>query len=588
MSAEAQGHVLRGELLDEQGNTVAMVPVLSADGAQAELAAFRQYMDVALRPNVDYGVIPGTGTKPTLLKPGAQKALRYYGLVVDVEILPSSRTDVLGEVLDYDDVGRGRYVPTGAVLGTVHANCNSEEAKYRNARVASWRCRGEKRKSCKWRSEEKPTGESCPQCSGPVRFVAPSQRIADQKNTIAKMADKRAWVAAALMFTPASESYTQDVEDTAGADREAPLGICPAHNRPFIEGDYGPYCPTKGADGKWCKEKPTGRSAAEADEPAPTGDDAAPQEFARANGNGSSSPAPAAAPPAQGAPKGLCPVHNVPFVKRSTTDESTGEVTSWWACPKKLADGAWCKERPPRDLKEPDAGGNGTGAAAGGKVHPDLQKISDLRVKLFVKHGTDRKPLKLGDGKLAWNEHTTAWTQLRFGVRRLQDIPQIEYAAVLVDMQELYKAHGLGGLAEWKPPTPAPGTAAPPEAPAQGAAAPESGAEESQRPETADTPASEAPAGAEALDVDDVDGDPAEMSRDEREGLVAFCKHAIGKDALNKFEPGALLEFHRESDPKPAMVKPFQLHKLNDGDLQRYANWLQMKLDEKASAASEC
>ena len=41
---------------------------------------FRHFMSNQMTKDIDYGVIPGTGGKPTLLQPGAAKILAFYGL----------------------------------------------------------------------------------------------------------------------------------------------------------------------------------------------------------------------------------------------------------------------------------------------------------------------------------------------------------------------------------------------------------------------------------------------------------------------------------------------------------------------------
>jgi hypothetical protein len=133
------------------------------------------------------------------------------------------------------------------ILGTVHADANSEERRYRNARIVD-----------------------------PDRPDKVPQTIADQKNTIMKMADKRLIVAAALLYTGASEAYTQDIEDgTPASDSEAaPRGLCPVHKLPFHHvpagvstrtgKSYNAFwaCPTRG-----CKEKPTQEAPDALDEP---------------------------------------------------------------------------------------------------------------------------------------------------------------------------------------------------------------------------------------------------------------------------------------------------------------------------------
>lgn len=191
-----------------------LAPAMGLDQFHQQLKELKKFIEQNLRPDIDYGRIPGC-PKPTLLKPGAEKMLRFYGLVVDGHHLPSSKLDVLGGVIDVDMEGVVRSTRSGLELGTVHANCNSEESRYYNARHPD---------------EGKSTHP---------------QRLGDQKNTIEKMADKRLWVAAALLYTLASEIFTQDIEDSpppaeghTSPTTEAPSvgGDCPScHKGHLVE-----------------------------------------------------------------------------------------------------------------------------------------------------------------------------------------------------------------------------------------------------------------------------------------------------------------------------------------------------------------
>ena len=165
----------------EQREELYLAPSMGLEAFRKQMDDLKHFIEDNLKEGPDYGRIPGT-PKPTLLKSGAEKLLRWHGLVVDNVILPSSRLDITGGVIDVDIEGTVRSVKTGQTLGTVHSNCNSEEYRYYNARNPEDRNRR-------------------------------PQRLGDQKNTIIKMADKRTWVAAALLYTMASEIFTQDIED---------------------------------------------------------------------------------------------------------------------------------------------------------------------------------------------------------------------------------------------------------------------------------------------------------------------------------------------------------------------------------------
>jgi hypothetical protein len=60
-------------LATTQPVTLAVTPDVDASELVARLDVIREAMNTAMVQGVDYGVIPGTGSKPTLLKPGAEK-----------------------------------------------------------------------------------------------------------------------------------------------------------------------------------------------------------------------------------------------------------------------------------------------------------------------------------------------------------------------------------------------------------------------------------------------------------------------------------------------------------------------------------
>jgi len=110
----------------------------------------------------------------------------------------------------------------------------------------------------------------------------------DKGNTKGNMADKRAEAAAFRRIMPDNELPVPVALDVAFSDISdyvaiaAPstvntetgeisedLGRCPVHNKAFKQGQYGPYCGKKLADGTWCKEKPMAQAKAPA-RPVPT------------------------------------------------------------------------------------------------------------------------------------------------------------------------------------------------------------------------------------------------------------------------------------------------------------------------------
>lgn len=53
-----------------------------------------------------------------------------------------------------------------------------------------------------------------------------------------------------------TRDLAKDAHTAVPLTDQAPMGVCPVHRKPFREGTYGWYCPTKMPDGKWCKKKP--------------------------------------------------------------------------------------------------------------------------------------------------------------------------------------------------------------------------------------------------------------------------------------------------------------------------------------------
>lgn len=136
-----------------------------------KIAQFQAVVQKTLKKDHDYGVIPGTGSKPTLLKPGAEKILMLMGL--------TSEYEVIEKVQDYN---RGFFAFTVKCTLSKSDIKVTEGVGHANTR-------------------EK-------------RYVSGRQQDAyTLANTVLKMAKKRAQVDAVLTVASLSEIFTQDLED---------------------------------------------------------------------------------------------------------------------------------------------------------------------------------------------------------------------------------------------------------------------------------------------------------------------------------------------------------------------------------------
>jgi hypothetical protein len=121
-----------------------------------------------MQKDIDYGVIPGT-KKPTLLKPGSEKLCRLFSLRPHIELLNS--------IVDFEKPlfyfhYRCSLHRKEEMVGEADGCCNSLENKYKKQQY----------------------------------------KVFDLTNTICKIAQKRALVAAVLSSCGASEFFTQDLE----------------------------------------------------------------------------------------------------------------------------------------------------------------------------------------------------------------------------------------------------------------------------------------------------------------------------------------------------------------------------------------
>lgn len=210
-------------------NNMFIAPVANVGQAIQRYQDMKDFIAGVLRENTDYGTIPGTN-KPTLLKPGAEKLATFFGLSVSFSIIEHTQ-DWSGINHEGEPFFNYWYKCTvsrnGKLIAEGEGSANSFEKKYRwrSANVkcpacgkeaiikgksefgGGWIC-FDKKGGCKAKFKDGDASiENQPR--GQVR----NPDIADVVNTLQKMAQKRAYVAAVLLAVNGSDYFTQDLED---------------------------------------------------------------------------------------------------------------------------------------------------------------------------------------------------------------------------------------------------------------------------------------------------------------------------------------------------------------------------------------
>ena len=213
-------------------NNLFIAPVVNVQGALQRYQDMKDFIHGILKNEVDYGIIPGT-SKPTLLKPGAEKLSTFFGLSTQFAIIEKSE-DWTGENHGGESFFNYWYKCTltrnGKIIAEGEGSCNSFEKKYRyrSADIKCPKCGSDTIKKSKfddgWYCFGKIGGCNAKFAKGDKsiedqpRGQIKNPDIADIVNTLQKMAQKRAYIAAVLLATNASEYFTQDIEDYIDAE----------------------------------------------------------------------------------------------------------------------------------------------------------------------------------------------------------------------------------------------------------------------------------------------------------------------------------------------------------------------------------
>jgi len=195
--------------------------VMAPEEAKALDDALRTNMQAILRENVDFGVIPGTGSKPTLLKPGAEKLLQWFGFGHTMERVEierdgdGQRVGVTYRCTVTKSMPDGRTVTVATCEGYAGYD---EDRFFLTAEDA--RAKAEQRERANAARYNRPAN------TAKWEFITTDYRA--PWNSVIKMCQKRALVGAALQATSASTLFTQDVEDSAESAAATPDALSAA------------------------------------------------------------------------------------------------------------------------------------------------------------------------------------------------------------------------------------------------------------------------------------------------------------------------------------------------------------------------
>ena len=191
----------------QQAVTVYGERSLTAADVRSQVNLIQDVMRSVMLDGTHYGKIPGTQSV-SLYKAGAEKLMATFRLGSDVDV------EDLGEPGEVHY--RVKYkilAPDGRLLGVGVGECSSQEEKY------AWR-----RPVCAEEFSDTPETHRRIKYKTYQGRVEKQQQVrtnpADVRNTILKMAKKRAMVDAVLTVTAASDIFTQDIEDLPEELRE--------------------------------------------------------------------------------------------------------------------------------------------------------------------------------------------------------------------------------------------------------------------------------------------------------------------------------------------------------------------------------
>lgn len=175
--------------------------VMEASEAKALDDQLRASMKAVLRADVDYGKIPGSN-KDSLLKPGAEKLLQWFGfghVLTQTEVERDADGRWAG-VTYRCTVSKGMPDGRSVVVATCEGYAGYDEDRFFTSAEQA-------------EAKERANAERYRRSVNPSKFF----EYRAPRNSVIKMAQKRAMVGAALQATSASSLFTQDMEDETAA-----------------------------------------------------------------------------------------------------------------------------------------------------------------------------------------------------------------------------------------------------------------------------------------------------------------------------------------------------------------------------------
>lgn len=210
-----------------------LTPVMDLTLAKSRLEQFQEFIRKYMVEGEDFGLIPGT-PKKSLWKPGADKLCELYGLADSYRVI-DRLVDFDRGLFDYEiECTLSR---DGMVIATGLGSCSSFEGKYRwrDSKRVCPQCgketiiKGKKDYGGGWLCFQAKGGCGAKFEDGDAEIEnqeigrIENDDIATLKNTILKMAKKRAKVDATLSATRSSGVFTQDLGDDEGKKKPAPV-----------------------------------------------------------------------------------------------------------------------------------------------------------------------------------------------------------------------------------------------------------------------------------------------------------------------------------------------------------------------------